>query len=115
MTVVKHKQPCSQCPFRQTSLKGWLGASTPEEFVEQTLSQGDMPCHKSINYEDPNWEGKLANKPHCAGSLIFLRNAGVREFRPEITAKISQFKTDYTNVLVGPGHFIQHHSLRRKA
>lgn len=48
------KTPCNQCPFKKDSLKGYLGASTPVEFLEQAESDIVMPCHLHIDYEDVN-------------------------------------------------------------
>lgn len=123
MTVLRHKSPCNQCPFRQKSAPGWLGASAPEEFMQQTLSGTHMPCHMSVYYDDPDWEEQMPDASHCAGSLIFLRNCGsqgqfaLQDERLAEMQKICSPKADYTNVLVGMGHFIAHHTgqLRRKA
>ena len=72
------KHPCSQCPFRKVSLPGWLGDTTPQEFIETTLADGLMPCHKTVDYENPNWKFHMifpdSDVQHCAGARIFYRN-----------------------------------------
>lgn len=71
-------KPCSQCPFRKKSLPGWLGAATPEEFIGATMEDGLMPCHKTVNYDKPDWKWAMlapqSKVQHCAGARIFFRN-----------------------------------------
>ena len=33
-----------------------------------------MPCHCYVDYEADDWEEQLNDAPHCAGSLVFLKN-----------------------------------------
>lgn len=71
-------RPCSQCPFRRKSLPGWLGAASPEGFIDSALSDELMPCHKTVDYESPDWQeemmGEDSSVQHCAGTRIMYRN-----------------------------------------
>ncbi len=82
------KTPCDICPFRRTSLPGWLGDYTPELVID-TVRRGDLfCCHGKIDYEDEDWKKKLArdedNIPVCAGSLIAMNQMCVLSRNPEI-------------------------------
>lgn len=70
-------QNCKQCPWRTNSGPGWLGDNSPERLVLSALAGVTLPCHPSIDYEDPdwleNWEAGERGEP-CRGSLIFLAN-----------------------------------------
>src|ERR1700704_3430623 len=75
---IKNKKPCKECPFRKTSLPGWLGtlSNHPSEF----LAAGEyniMPCHMKVDY-DKAQERKMIvkgeNNP-CIGALSFFENA----------------------------------------
>ncbi len=69
------KKPCNECPFRRKSIPGWMGDATPEEFIEATMADAAMPCHMTVDYEDPNWPSM--NQPetsYCYGALVFFRN-----------------------------------------
>jgi len=73
------KEPCKQCPFRRKSMAGWLGDSDPEQFIETTMGDYPMPCHQTLDYNDPQWKEKWeageAGKL-CAGALSFFANIG---------------------------------------
>ena len=47
------KKPCAQCPFRQDTLMGWLGASRMQEI----LSARSFVCHKDT-------------RKQCAGHML---------------------------------------------
>lgn len=112
--------PCSKCPFRRQSLPGYLGEAKAEDFLGSTLADYPMPCHKSINYNDPQWREKweqlirseqlheLKKAPeqkHCAGAATFFSNI----------AKVSRdrnrprLKPDRENVFSSPHEFMEHH------
>lgn len=71
-------EPCRQCPFRRTSLPGWLGSDSPEGFIANVMAEVPLPCHSTINYRRADWSerwaagriGKL-----CRGALTFAANA----------------------------------------
>lgn len=71
-------KPCGACPFRKKSAPGWLGDSTPEDFIATTLDDSLMPCHKTVDYDDPEWRDKMiemdSKVQHCAGARIFYKN-----------------------------------------
>lgn len=72
-------KPCSQCPFRRASMPGWLGAGSPESFLDCMQRDEPLPCHQTIEYDDlnwlPKWMAQGADTGHmCAGALIFLAN-----------------------------------------
>ena len=71
------KTPCGACPWRKASGSGWLGGSSPERFALQNMMIVPLPCHSSIDYEDPNWEQLWEDRVQgvlCAGALINLAN-----------------------------------------
>lgn len=57
----QHKTPCSDCPFRRDSLRGWLGGSSAREFVRMANSDAAYSCHTVVG-------------PQCAGLAIFRAN-----------------------------------------
>lgn len=73
------KAPCQKCPFRRVSIAGWLGSSTPREFMQQTLGDSPMPCHCTVDYNDGTaWQEQLddpkSKARFCAGALVFFSN-----------------------------------------
>jgi hypothetical protein len=71
------KQPCSDCPFRRAAMPGWLGAGSPESFIDCMNRDEPLPCHQTIDYDDPDWLEKWSAQESgsmCAGALIFMAN-----------------------------------------
>lgn len=104
-----NKKPCDQCPFRRKAINGFLGDSTPEEFIGTTMADYPMPCHLSIDYSSPVWkeswevgeEGRL-----CAGALIFYANISKMSRDPARP----RLKPDRDNVFASPSEFLAHHT-----
>jgi hypothetical protein len=101
----QHKTPCSECPWRKESAAGWLGASTPVEFLQQSESGMKMPCHIHIDYEKDDWNTAIDNAPECAGRAIHMAN------RCKRVPDVLQLRPDRDNVFTNPQDFIDHHSL----
>lgn len=73
-------KPCSDCPFRRKAMPGWLGASSPEGFIDCMERDEPLPCHQTIDYDnDPDWLLRWVRQGEdtgnmCAGALIFMAN-----------------------------------------
>lgn len=111
-------EPCNACPYRRKGMQGWLGASDPEGFMETTMADYPMPCHQTIDYEDPKWKEKWEAQSRnaiegkaklCAGALIFFANIGkvsrLRN-RPRLPA-------DEELVFSSPAEFEAYHNAAR--
>lgn len=109
MGDLKHTQPCSQCPWRRAAAPGWLGADSPEGFLSTTLGEAEMPCHATIDYDDPNWKARLAEAPLCAGALIFLKNTAKSPRNPHLAAAVDAVQEDHDTVFTHGGEFLEHH------
>ncbi len=69
------KKPCHACPFRKDSARGYVGDDTPQAFIAMTMSDQPMPCHLTINYEDPEWEETYEeDASYCRGALNLFAN-----------------------------------------
>lgn len=106
------KAPCQKCPFRRVSIAGWLGSSTPREFMEQTLGDSPMPCHCTVDYSTPNWReemesttGGSSNARFCAGAIIFFSNM-MKLSRDRMRPAL---KADKVAVFSSPAEFFAHH------
>ncbi len=109
MTMGQHAAPCKACPWRRTSAKGWLGNSTTLEFLSQAEHAPRMPCHCTIDYDDPNWkETQLGSSPRCAGHAAYLRNRCKLPHDPELRA-LCEFVGRRDDVFTSPDEFVEHH------
>lgn len=118
---IKNKKPCKECPFRKTSLRGWLGtlSNDPHAF----LSAGEyeiMPCHMKVNYDEAEQRNRIVkgeNNP-CIGALSFFENAcklprGSRQPGTPYNSLIKQAQPN-EDVFRWEGEFIKHHTLTSK-
>lgn len=124
------KKPCRSCPFRRASAAGWLGASSPEQFMLATFGEAEiggeffmqvkneepMPCHLTINYDDPEWlekweEGWKDGQETgslCAGAAVMFAN---RVKKPRID--LPEREADRDNVFTHTKEFVEHHNNAR--
>lgn len=70
------KEPCKECPFRKTSLKGWLGNLTAQQTYGYVLNEADFACHMTRKKPDDKMS-------RCKGSQIFLINHCKLPYRNE--------------------------------
>lgn len=98
------KKPCKQCPFRVKSAPGYLGASVVNDFLATTMSDAEMLCHSTVNYEDPFWQSKLDKARLCAGSVIFYANILKMSRRPD-----APVLSKSEEVFKSPKDFLKHH------
>lgn len=101
------KAACKACPWRIKSAQGWLGASTPVEFLQQSEAETQMPCHLHVDYENDDWERQALKAPQCAGRAIHFAN---RCKRPKDT-NLLVLPANREEVFSNPQDFIDHHTL----
>jgi hypothetical protein len=104
----QHLTPCAQCPWRKTSAPGWLGSSTPLQFLAQAEADLKMPCHCAVNYEKDDWRAQAEQAPRCAGHAIFLRNRGKLPRDRDLAAFVGQVERNDA-VFTNPAEFVTHH------
>ena len=102
--------PCSQCPMRRKSMPGWLGADVPESFIQTVHRADEMPCHVSVNYENPEWRDQLqpgdeGSATACAGVAIYHANI----LKRPRDRNVRTLDPDKVNVFASPTEFIAHH------
>jgi hypothetical protein len=72
------QQPCDECPFNRRVKPGALGGSDPLRYIGQAEAGFVIPCHKTIDYSDPEWNTKcLGTASQCAGLAIYRANCGI--------------------------------------
>lgn len=105
--------PCEKCPWRRTSVRGYLGADDPLHFYQASVTaEGDMPCHMAINYDDPDWlENQYPGADYCAGNLIYFRNHLQSPRREALAAAVARVKKSKA-VFSWPSEWFRHHMPR---
>ncbi len=100
--------PCGECPFRRRSAAGWLGEATPQSFISEISLERPLPCHPTIDYDDPAWLSKWMAQSIgriCAGSLIMSANMGKLPRDPAFP----RLPPDDESVFANHLQFIAHH------
>lgn len=123
-------QPCKECPFKKTSVAGYLGASQPEDFIRATEVGVAMPCHMTVDYTDPNWKDTVHEAPLCEGAQSFLKNShtlpyvpgeAVTSVRPDLGRDIPrvlaalEHAKQNEDVFRSRGEFILHHTRGKRS
>lgn len=102
----QHTKACSACPWRKTSAAGWLGASSPEEFVATSEAEHQMPCHLHVDYERDDWEDQVYDAPQCAGRAAHFAN------RCKLPRNSDLIRVERDpDVFTFPAEFIDHHTI----
>lgn len=107
----KLKRPCRECPFKRTSMRGYLGSDNPEHFLDQTLRGADMPCHMEIDYSDKEWlTTQEPTAPMCVGGLQMQNNWLSLSRNPKVAEAQDKAGTN-KNVFDNPEEFLIHHKV----
>ena len=102
------EKPCGECPFRRASMPGWLGSNAPADFIVAITTEQPLPCHSSIDYDDPEWRDKFmaGNVGRlCAGALIMSANMCKRPRDPKFPQRPADRELVFANHL----EFMAHH------
>lgn len=96
------KAPCSNCPFRKDTMKGWLG----RERMKGILESGSFTCHKTTGRRDEDLK-------QCAGHMLMLGEDSAfvqvaKRFGTPVQLK------DHDRVFESKQQCIDHHSTRRE-
>jgi len=89
------KRPCSNCPFRKYTLKGWLGKSRIEEIIKAE----SFTCHKTNK------------KMQCAGHMIMMKEDN--EFYRLMKAMNLSIELKGEDEIMTPEQTIKRHDRRR--
>lgn len=74
---LKHKVPCSECPWRRLSAAGWLGGYEPE-FYADAVQENEVPaCH---NKDFGPRDGRTAM---CAGALSTIKQQCIDPYKQD--------------------------------
>lgn len=102
--------PCARCPFRRESVPGYLGAGSPESFVDCVQRGDPLPCHLTVDYDDPSWKRRwsaqaVGSGEICSGSLVFMAN----RLQLSQTPGFPRAPADRVAVFGNAIEFVRHH------
>ncbi len=86
-------------------MPGWLGEGSPESFIDCMQRDEPLPCHQTIDYENPHWLVEWMHQKSgnmCAGVLIFMANK--LQHHP-----FQKMAKDHENVFSNTLEFVRYH------
>lgn len=95
---------CKDCPFKKTSLNGWLGGLSAKETSELVLGEANFACHLTRHK-------KAEEMSRCKGSQIFLlNNCKMPKFNEDLIDAVAKTRAENHNRGEYLGFdFIKHH------
>ena len=103
----KMTNPCGACPFRRSVSPGELGGSPPDVYMGQAYAPMYLPCHRTVDFSDPDWKTKCSGQQQCAGAAIFRSNVGMGKAMPP---GIHTLPEDREIVFGDAVEFLSHHA-----
>lgn len=88
------RSPCHDCPWRKTSIAGWLGGGTTADWIDTARSDAAVPCHALAGQQ-------------CAGIAIFRANIAKLPRDPAVL----RLPADRETVFGTPHEFSAYHWL----
>lgn len=107
--------PCGKCPFRRTSVKGYLGAATgdPEAFLSPYLeSDLKIPCHIEVNWDAESEQEIVENTESarvCKGFAIMCKNTAKLPMNRDNAEATTMAVRDTLNVFSNVHEFLEYH------
>lgn len=91
----QHTAPCADCPWARTSLKGWLGGPSADDWLREAHGDHEIPCH-------------VLRGAQCAGAATYRRNVRKLSVNPGVLL----LGVDRVTVFATPDEFRRHHEGR---
>lgn len=105
---LKHKKPCSECPWRLVSPAGWLGGYSPEYYTDAVMNNEIPACHNSDFGPDSS------ETAMCAGALSVMANACISAWKQEGGEEARKEVGTSQETFYHPTLFYTHHSQGKK-
>jgi hypothetical protein len=93
----QHTEPCSDCPWARTALRGWLGGQSVKEWIHIAHSDGIVECHTQLGAQ-------------CAGIAIYRKNVAKTPRDPSAL----RLPGNLLRVFGAPDEFRHHHEVFNK-
>jgi hypothetical protein len=100
------KKQCKDCPYSKTVVPGGLGGAKPEVYIGQGHGPFYLPCHKTCDFNDPNWKDNVTNPKQCAGAAIYRANIERADIMPKSLLKLPK----NNSVFESPEELYSHHA-----
>lgn len=94
-------RPCNECPWLRTSVPGYLGPSSAEEWIEMAHGETPIACHMTIEHDGQDW----SELRQCAGAAIFRANVCKTPRHP----MVARAKPNTEAVFSWNDEFLEHH------
>lgn len=109
------KKACRECPFRRTSVPGWLGSASFDPnpgqsfLVQHWFQDVPLPCHMQVNWEKDDSQEQATVKPLCYGLLTMMKNSCKMPHDRGLAAAVAAMERD-PEFFSFPQEFYDHHN-----
>jgi hypothetical protein len=104
----RQRRMCAECPFRRTSLAGWLGDDRPDDVIGLLRTDRPYHCHldvaKAIAAKRPS-----SDSAHCAGALQFMKSIAKLPRSATGSAAVKAISVE-PDCLTSAADFLAHHA-----
>jgi hypothetical protein len=104
MGHLPNPNPCKECPLRRTSLRGYLGGYSVENYLTILHSDADIACHMSPGFHT----GDLSKQRSCTGVAGYRANVGKMPRGPHAAEAVRTVGKS-EEYFASPTEFAQHH------
>lgn len=80
--------PCSECPWRTESLRGYLGPLSAEEWTEVARSEEPIACHRTLPGGKNPWTHPATRQ--CRGAAAYRQNTCKMPRNPDDAANTTR-------------------------
>ena len=102
-------KPCSECPFKVKSVRGWLGPYKVEELHRFVMNENHFGCHSTIHDDDQDPD----TVEHCVGSILYM-NKNAKSCRDKELRKLQKrFESFDKSEILSLPEFLEHHSIEK--
>lgn len=81
------KVPCSECPFRKNSIKGYLGPHTIDDIKMIARTGVDFKCHKTLELSEDRYRTCSGYVHYLNNTIQLSRNAEIAKLQKEFKGK----------------------------
>lgn len=111
-----NRKPCAECPFRKTSMRGWLGPDKPQDVLFKVHTGEMYYCHMdvAVKVEQAELSGVELDPDtveHCVGALMHANKSCKRFRNPTLAAAQDRLESQDHSQILDVREFSQHHDL----
>ena len=107
--MTARKKPCDECPFKKSSLPGWLADYTPTQLHGYVMSERPFPCH--MTHEENLTFQEAEDYPLCGGALAYMKKNAKMPRDRDMADYVKQIDKEQLEEILSTPEFFKHHTI----